>query len=134
MKPRSEWGSYEDWMGFQSKKGHVEKIDGLFCAGILSYGFENADTPEEARRKAVEMYCSTMGIPLPWRPDFDLSTIAGCKEAIKSCGYEVNIPMASGMVTVIKLEDNYRIKCINVEPTLEQWQQAAQFAIDNHKA
>lgn len=144
MKTRSEWGSNEDWADFctyhqewnfsKSAKGSGYPAGGYYQAavgGILVPFF--ATTLQEARRLAVQHFCAHENIALPWRPDFDLSTIAGCKEAIKSCGYSVNMPGLSGTITLIQIEDTLRSKNVNVIPGLESWQQAAQFAIDNHE-
>ena len=129
-KTREQWGSWEDWMAFEQDTIHEEWCgEGFYCASfanVLSIG--RSEKVEEARRLAVEKYCGRNGVTLPWRPDFDLSTENGCREAIKECGYTVDAQRAS-----IQLEDATRFKIIVFPLALEQWQEAAQFAIDNHE-
>ena len=138
-KTRSEWGSNEDWDNYDALG--TNKFEEYLAIGIykasIGIGFgSQADTREEARRLAVEKVCSTYThFHIPWRPDFDLSTVEGCKEAIKECGYNIKNVVVLQCVPAIAIESERRLKYINtqVKPTLEQWQEAAQFAIDNHE-
>ena len=135
MKTRSEWGSWEDWMAFEPQIIHKETIalSIVWWAGIDGCAMYGATTCEVARRLAVENYCEKFkGVPLPWRPDYDLSTVDGCKEAIKSCGYRINNASVR-IVPVIEIENERRLKYTKTQvvATLAHWQEAAQFAIDN---
>lgn len=133
MKTRSEWGSYEDWMAFVPQVVHEAVMnEELYKVSLHGLNiFHSAFIVEEARRAAVEDYCNKYDIPLPWRQDYDLSTVEGCEETIKECGYVVNSNILAGRVSVIQIEDAQHIKNVIFELTLAQWQEAAQFAIDN---
>jgi len=134
-KTSSEWGSDEDWESFIPLIEHFDRCFRLnneytvYIAALYSldrFGVQGI-TRRAARQLAVEKYCNETGASLPWLPDYDLSTEAGCREAIESRGYTVN--------TISKIELFNSSMCRHVErsagATLLHWQEAAQWAIDN---
>ena len=93
---RRNWGSNFDWDEYDCLcvTKHESSIGtDFYKASIGLAGNGEANTREEARRLAVELAVTYYKeLTLPWKQDYDLSTEEGCKEAIKSCGYEVNTP------------------------------------------
>ena len=85
-------------------------------------------TVQEARGKLI---AAQKRLQEPDAPDYDLSTVEGCWETIEECGYVVNSNILAGRVAVIQIENAQHIKNVIFELTLAQWQEAAQFAIDN---
>lgn len=136
MKTRSEW-TFDDWAKYhpQTIHHHVELANyNGFLVALLGYTFKaekEAKTLDEACRLCVEDFCKQIGEPLPWRPDYDLSTVEGCKEAIKVNGYDE--PKTEMCMRIWLCAKGREIEMINepVLPNLRIWQEAAQFAIDN---
>ena len=136
MKTRSEWGSNFDWdeydcLGTTKHESSIGK--NYYKASIGLAGNGEANTREEARRCAVELALSYYKeFSLPWRPDYDLSTEAGCREAIRANGYDEAGAGVMGMRIWLYVKGK-EVKQIDepIAPSLGLWQKAAQYAIDN---
>jgi len=142
MKTRSEW-TFDDWALFGYDLDHRFNILKCSCTLVLSSNSSNGNVYkacghgnlDEAARLTVEYFCKEHGHDLPWRPDYDLSTVEGCKEAIKSCGYDNDFECGYPQIKLYK--DASENSCIAFDntvayaPPLAQWQEAAKFAIDN---
>lgn len=137
IKTRSEWGTDEDWEGFYRDVTHYEAQSGF---GYKAW-FEDcthyylADNKAEARRLAVERLHDRRGVPLPWHPDYDLSTEEGCEEAIKTCGYDPDWDFGRPKIILYKNTPMEKIAMYDeskvLPPHLEHWQAAAQWAISH---
>ena len=139
-KTRDKWGTNEDWLGFWPSYDHLEWNTSDKCyAAILHWTVSTMDkdtrvslthyapTPEEARRVAVELFCKNSNMPLPWRPDYDLSTEEGCRAAISACGYIVELPTLKAQH---KVYGSFYKELLDAP--LFTWQRVAQWCIDNH--
>ena len=140
-KTRDKWGSNEDWDEFYSFVYHTELIGKekhRYVAGIADCSddvlgsLQSAGTREEARRLAVEDFCTKSKIPLPWHPDYDLSTEVGCREAIRANGYDEAEAGVMGMRIWLYVKGK-EVKQIDepIAPSLGLWQKTAQWCIGN---
>lgn len=145
-KTREQWG-FDDWLQFGRGFDHEFNLTNGVCilcteyAKYKSQGKFHTGSIDESARRTVEMYCEDNGLALPWRPDYDLSTVENCIKIIEQSQYfcKVVFSIKSASDIEFRTHPNFGPICFVVRgrtlgfPSLEDWQEAAQFIINEQK-